>query len=77
MPFSKYIPPRRLILACLVLVGLGLAAPYLVAFILYRLPFMRLTQYPYMRACMVLGSVVAYLILRTPQAPQARGMVQR
>lgn len=49
------------------LVGAGLAAPYVVGFILYHSPIVRLSQYPFMRATMVVGPLLAYLILRTPQ----------
>lgn len=53
----------------LVLVGAGLVAPYLAAYYLYdqELPGVgRLIQYEYMRVTLVVGTLLSYVILRTP-----------
>ena len=60
--------PMREKLPRLVLVALGLAAPYIIAFILYRI--LRVSQYPYMRWTIFLGVLTAHAILRTPAVPR-------
>lgn len=60
--FRSKIPP-------LALVGAGLIAPYVVAHYLYdqNLPGVgRLIQYEYMRTTLVFGTLISYVILRTP-----------
>jgi hypothetical protein len=62
----------------LVIVGLGLAAPYGVAAWMYENPRAErmfrapMREYPYASRALVAGSVVAYLILRTPRAGNRR-----
>jgi hypothetical protein len=51
----------------LLLIGIGLAVPYLIAVMLYRLG--GLVMYPYLRVSVVIGTIVSYAIIRTPQAP--------
>jgi hypothetical protein len=53
----------------LVLVGAGLIAPYVAAYYLYdqNVPGIgRLIQYEYMRVTLVVGTLLSYVILRTP-----------
>jgi hypothetical protein len=54
----------------LLLIGIGLAVPYLIAVMLYRLG--GLVMYPYLRVSVVIGTIVSYAIIRTPQAPAMR-----
>jgi hypothetical protein len=58
----------------LVLVGAGLAAPYAVAGHMYGKTYfgVYMDQFPYMRAAMVVGILVSYIILRTPQGQPPR-----
>ncbi len=92
--------PTRKRIPRLVLIALGLAAPYIVAWLLYnRGPFIgglvslcfriggslaglgnfigaivpSLAEYGYMRWTVVLGPLVAYLIMRTPQESAGAG----
>jgi hypothetical protein len=53
----------------LALVGAGLATPLLVAQRLYGGTFMgeRMIEYPYLHACVVMGTLLSYVILRTPE----------
>lgn len=62
--------PRRLLL------GLGLVGPYIVAGFLYDFIFRGNTagrEWMYTRISMFCGSLVAFVILRTPQLPREDG----
>ncbi len=63
--------PYRRRIPRIVLVVLGLAAPYFVAHILYR--WFGLIQYPFLRASVVFGTMISYAILRTPAGVPPRG----
>jgi len=45
-----------------VLIGAGLAAPFVVAMLLYG----KYTEYPYLRISTVVGTLLSYAIIRTP-----------
>lgn len=64
MPFQKI---RRKI-PRLILIGAGLVAPYLISQQLYG--YKGLSEYPYVRACIVVGTLVSYIIIRNPQSPR-------
>lgn len=74
--------PLRQPVPRVLLVGAGLAVPFVISTILYVFgmfmpPILRgfFIQYPYVRVSIVLGTLVSYVILRTPQAaPVPRGM---
>ena len=51
----------------MVLVGAGLAAPLVVSSFLYG--ELNLSNFPFLRWSVVLGTLASYLIVRTPQAP--------
>lgn len=56
----------------LVLTGAGLAAPFVVSWILYSV--FRITQYRFLRWSVLLGSIVSYAIVRTPdEAARSQG----
>jgi hypothetical protein len=58
------------------LVGMGLATPFLIAFLLYYL--VGLSMYPLLRANVLLGTLSSYVLLRNPVAsPGGRGTVPR
>lgn len=55
----------------LVLLGIGIALPFLTAWFMYRL--LGISQYPLLRINTVVGLVLSYLVVRTPQSwPDAR-----
>jgi hypothetical protein len=66
-------PTRKKIHRAL-LIGLGLASPFLTAWILYNI--FHISQYPLMQANIVVGTIVSYAIVRDPSplagAPKAR-----
>jgi len=62
--------PLRRKIPRIVLIGMGLAVPYLVAHILYS--WFNMAMYPFLRITVVLGTMVSYAILRTPERPVAR-----
>jgi len=68
-PFRRKVPR-------IVLVVLGLGAPFFVAHVIYH--WFGLSQYPFLRVSVVLGTMVSYAILRTPAgtAPAKTGRVQ-
>jgi hypothetical protein len=49
----------------LVLLGIGMAIPFLTAWIIYR--FFGIRQYPLLRTNVVVGMFLSYLVVRTPQ----------
>jgi len=51
-------------------IGIGLSMPFLTAFLLYILGF---TQYPLLRANVLLGTVSSYLFMRTPRLFSSSG----
>jgi uncharacterized Zn-binding protein involved in type VI secretion len=57
--------PARRQLPRIVLAGLGLAVPFLMAFILYNI--FNISQYPLMQATIILGTLVSYAIVREPE----------
>lgn len=59
--------PIRQKIPRLLIVGIGIAVPYLTATYLYDT--MRLSNYPYIRWTVFLGPLLSYLIIRTPQMP--------
>jgi len=61
MPLQKY----RQRVPKSILVGAGLAAPFVVSWILYSV--FRITQYRFLRWSVLLGSMVSYVIVRTPK----------
>lgn len=77
--------PIRQLVPRLLLVGAGLFAPFVVATLLYGIgmlcpiPLLRgfFMQYPYLRLSVLLGTLVSYVILRTPKggAAPASGFV--
>ena len=60
LPLQKY----RERIPKLVLTGAGLAAPFVVSWILYSV--FRISQYRFLRWSVLLGSMVSYVIVRTP-----------
>ncbi len=69
MPLQKY----RQRVSKLILVGAGLAAPFVVSWILYTV--FRITQYRFLRWSVLVGSMASYAIVRTPNqadSPQRR-----
>jgi hypothetical protein len=67
--------PHRKKISRIVLIGLGIAAPFLTAWILYNI--FQISQYPLMQANMVLGTLVAYAVTRDPQAGQKNPSLPR
>lgn len=61
MPLQKY----RERVPRLMLVGAGLVAPFVVSWILYTV--FRISQYRFLRWSVLLGSMVSYIIVRTPK----------
>jgi len=59
--------PLRRKIPKIVLIGIGLAVPYLIAHILYS--WFNMAMYPFLRVSVVLGTMVSYAILRTPERP--------
>lgn len=59
-PLRRRLPP-------LLIVGIGLAVPYLTATYLYD--SVGLSEYPYIRWTVFLGPLLSYLVIRTPQVP--------
>jgi len=58
------------------LVGIGLAIPFLIAFLLYYI--VGLSMYPLLRANVLLGTLMSYVLLRNPVTyPGGRGTVPR
>jgi hypothetical protein len=57
--------PHRKKISKLLLIGLGIATPFLTAWILYNI--LHISQYPLMQANMVVGTFAAYAITRDPQ----------
>lgn len=57
--------PTRKKVSKIILIGLGIAAPFLTAWILYNI--FSISQYPLMQANIVVGTLVAYAITRDPQ----------
>ena len=57
--FKRHIPK-------LVLLGIGIALPFLTAWVMYRL--LGISQYPLLRMNTVVGLVLSYCVVRTPQA---------
>jgi hypothetical protein len=58
--------PHRKKISKIILIGLGIAAPFLTAWILYNI--FNISQYPLMQANIVVGTLTAYAITRDPQA---------
>lgn len=69
LPFD---PIRRKI-PRIILVILGLAAPYLVAHIIYN--WFNMFMYPFLRVSVVFGTMISYAILRTPARPPTQARV--
>ncbi|PKL68059.1 MAG: hypothetical protein CVV30_12000 [Methanomicrobiales archaeon HGW-Methanomicrobiales-1] len=57
--------PHRKKISKIILIGLGIATPFLTAWILYNI--IHISQYPLMQANMVVGTFAAYIITRDPQ----------
>jgi hypothetical protein len=57
--------PHRKKISKILLIGLGIATPFLTAWILYNI--LSISQYPLMQANMVVGTFAAYAITRDPQ----------
>jgi hypothetical protein len=57
--------PHRKKISRILLIGLGIASPFLTAWILYNI--FHISQYPLMQANLVAGTLVAYAITRDPQ----------
>ncbi len=74
-PVDRLLEPLQVVrqhVPRLVLVGMGLATPFVVAFLLYYV--VGLSMYPLLRANVVVGVLASYVILRTPQ-PSGRAGV--
>jgi len=56
--------PQRKKVPRVLLIGLGLAAPFLTAWILYNV--FNISQYPLMQANIIFGTLVSYVIVRDP-----------
>lgn len=67
--------PHRKKISRILLIGLGIAAPFLTAWILYNI--FQISQYPLMQANMVVGTLVAYAITRDPQIVQGKQSLPR
>lgn len=57
--------PHRKKISRIILIGLGMATPFLTAWILYNL--FGISQYPLMQANIVVGTLAAYVVTRDPQ----------
>src|SRR5665647_1992469 len=66
----KPLQPHRKKISRILLIGLGIATPFLTAWILYNI--FNINQYPLMQANMVVGTFVAYAITRDPQVGPGR-----
>ncbi|HWQ10530.1 MAG TPA: hypothetical protein VN436_15525, partial [Holophaga sp.] len=66
--FKKRIPK-------LVLLGIGIALPFLTAWVMYRI--LGISQYPLLRLNTVVGLVLSYCVVRTPQAWPGSGRPAR
>jgi hypothetical protein len=62
--------PHRKKISRILLIGLGIATPFLTAWILYNI--ININQYPLMQANMVIGTFAAYIITRDPQIVPGR-----
>jgi hypothetical protein len=62
--------PHRKKISRILLIGLGIATPFLTAWILYNI--ININQYPLMQANMVIGTFAAYIITRDPQIDPGR-----
>ncbi|PKL65986.1 MAG: hypothetical protein CVV32_02020 [Methanomicrobiales archaeon HGW-Methanomicrobiales-3] len=58
--------PTRRKISKILLIGLGIATPFLTAWILYNI--FNISQYPLMQANIVVGTLAAYAITRDPQS---------
>jgi hypothetical protein len=58
--------PTRKKISKILLIGLGIATPFLTAWILYNI--FNIDQYPLMQANIIVGTLAAYAITRDPQA---------
>jgi hypothetical protein len=63
-PFLVGLQPHRHRFSKVVLIGMGLAAPYLTAFILFNV--LGIKDYPLMHWNLILGTAVSYAIMREP-----------
>lgn len=61
--------PIRRQIPRIILIGAGLAAPFVVATLLYG----RQTEYPYLRISTIWGTLASYVVLRTPQTASRAG----
>ena len=61
--------PHRKKISRILLIGLGIATPFLTAWILYHI--FGISQYPLMQANIVVGTLAAYAITRDPQLATA------
>ncbi len=59
----------------IILIGLGIAAPFLTAWILYNIFF--ISQYPLMQANIILGTMISYAIVRDPVPASSQVQRQR
>jgi hypothetical protein len=57
--------PHRKKISKIILIGLGMATPFLTAWILYNV--FSISQYPLMQANIVVGTLAAYVVTRDPQ----------
>ena len=64
--------PHRKKISKILLIGLGIATPFLTAWILYNI--FNISQYPLMQANMVVGTFAAYAITRDPQIASGQKM---
>jgi len=62
--------PHRKKISRIILIGLGIATPFLTAWILYNI--FNISQYPLMQANILVGTLAAYAITRDPQAGPGR-----
>jgi hypothetical protein len=62
--------PHRKKVARIILIGLGIATPFLTAWILYNI--FNISQYPLMQLNLLVGTLAAYAIIRDPQVAQGK-----
>ncbi|MDD1684956.1 MAG: hypothetical protein LUQ19_03585, partial [Methanoregula sp.] len=62
--------PTRKKIPRILLIGLGIAIPFLTAWVLYNV--IHITQYSLMHANLVIGTLAAYVITRNPAVPATR-----
>lgn len=67
--------PTRKKVPRLLLVGIGIASPFLTAWILYNI--FGINQYMLMYTNLIVGTLAAYAITRTPQLPQEKRAVRK